>query len=210
MIPTEPIIVLAPITTCKLCKGDYCELYFFTNKGLKDVELTPQSTDDDAMALLQLGDGLHSFVPIAATHAKGNITRDKDLSWEEFTKAAHCLVSAMKDNDWPKGQTHSHVRFWLALENHPWRHGSCNISKKALLEYQASIHCRWHNTLSTPQSFNIALINNMLLTQIQDKLVHSAWVVELNSFRQVSFSLQASLNENKLTNKYPLTPWYVS
>ncbi|KAI6151573.1 hypothetical protein BKA82DRAFT_3941905, partial [Pisolithus tinctorius] len=51
MIPTEPIIVPAPITTHKLCKGDYCKLYFFTNKGLKDAELTPRSTDNDAMAL---------------------------------------------------------------------------------------------------------------------------------------------------------------
>ncbi|KAI6141386.1 hypothetical protein BKA82DRAFT_158761 [Pisolithus tinctorius] len=70
IIPTEPIIVPAHITTCKLCKGDDCELYFFTNKGLKDAELTPQSTDNDAMALLQSGDGLHSFVLIAAAHAK--------------------------------------------------------------------------------------------------------------------------------------------
>ncbi|KAI6142013.1 hypothetical protein BKA82DRAFT_157591 [Pisolithus tinctorius] len=100
MIPTEPIIVPAPITTHKLCKGDYCKLYFFTNKGLKDAELTPRSTDNDAMALLQSGDGLHSFVPIAAACTKGNVTRDEDLSWEEFTKAAHHLVSAMSDSGW--------------------------------------------------------------------------------------------------------------
>ncbi|KAI6142366.1 hypothetical protein BKA82DRAFT_29900 [Pisolithus tinctorius] len=41
MIPTEPIIIPVPIATHKLCKGDYCKLYFFTNKGLKDAELTP-------------------------------------------------------------------------------------------------------------------------------------------------------------------------
>ncbi|KIO04615.1 hypothetical protein M404DRAFT_26070 [Pisolithus tinctorius Marx 270] len=198
-VPMDTIIVLAPIASCRLRKGDYCELYFFTNKGLQNAELTPCSTDDDAMALLQSGDGLHTFVPIAAARAKGNVTKDEDLSWEEFSEAAHRLVAAMKENNWEKENVDNHVKFWLALENHPWRHGSCAISKSALLVYQARVRRKWHDTLNTGHSFNIALVNDRLLANIRDELVHSARVAELDSLKRVSLSTP-SLRRSEINN----------
>ncbi|KAI5991840.1 hypothetical protein EDD15DRAFT_2147452, partial [Pisolithus albus] len=105
-------------------------------KGLRNAELSTRSADDDALTLLQTSDGLHAFVPLATAQAKGSVTKDEDLSWEEFSEAAHRLVTAMRENSWPDERVDSHVKFWLALESHPWRHGSCEISKRALLTYQ--------------------------------------------------------------------------
>ncbi|KAI6039374.1 hypothetical protein EDC04DRAFT_2542823, partial [Pisolithus marmoratus] len=172
VILMDPIIILSQVAICKLQKGDYIELYFFTNKGLREAELTTCSTDDDVLTLLQTGDGLHTFVPIASTCSKSTMIKDEDLSWEEFAEAAHHLTTAMRENGWPEEWVDNHIKFWLALESHPWRHGHCKISKCVLLAYQARVRCNWHDTLATPHSFNITHINAMLLTQIRDELVH--------------------------------------
>ncbi|KAI6018396.1 hypothetical protein EDC04DRAFT_2607794 [Pisolithus marmoratus] len=89
VILSDPIIISSPIMVHKLHKGDFIKLYYFTNKGLHSAELSMHSADDDALALLQMGDGLHSFIPLAAAQAKGTVTSDKELSWKEFAEAAH-------------------------------------------------------------------------------------------------------------------------
>ncbi|KAI5998666.1 hypothetical protein EDD15DRAFT_2528080 [Pisolithus albus] len=88
VIPTDPIIIPSQVAICKLCKGDFVELYYFTNKGLCNAELSTRSADDDALTLLQTSDGLHAFIPLATAQAKGSVTKDEDLSWEEFSEAA--------------------------------------------------------------------------------------------------------------------------
>ncbi|KAI5996840.1 hypothetical protein F5J12DRAFT_725521, partial [Pisolithus orientalis] len=97
----------------RLHKADFIKLYYFTNKGLCDAELTICSTDDDTLTLLQTGEGLHSFVPPSM------VTKDEDLTWEEFSEATHRLANAMKENNWEADNISNHVKFWLVLENHP-------------------------------------------------------------------------------------------
>ncbi|KAI6039391.1 hypothetical protein EDC04DRAFT_2603253 [Pisolithus marmoratus] len=127
VISTDPIIIPTQVAVCKLHNGDFVELYFFTNKGLHNVELSTQSADDDVLMLLQTSDGLHSFIPLATAQAKGSAMKDEDLSWEEFSEAVHHLATAMRENDWPEERIDSHIKFWLALKSHPWRHGICEI-----------------------------------------------------------------------------------
>jgi hypothetical protein len=47
MSATAPVL-LSPLVLCKLHKGEFCKLYFFTNKGLEDARATSHSTDDKA------------------------------------------------------------------------------------------------------------------------------------------------------------------
>ncbi|KAI6148479.1 hypothetical protein BKA82DRAFT_120364 [Pisolithus tinctorius] len=163
VVPADPIIIPSQITACRLHKADFVKLYYFTNKGLCDAASTVCSADDNTMTLLQTGDGLHSFIPLASAQAKGTVTKDKDITWEESAEAAHRIANTMKENNWEADNINSHVKFWLALENHPWRHSHCKISKRALLVYQAQVCRRWHDTLDTEQSCNIAHINDVLL-----------------------------------------------
>ncbi|KAI6144276.1 hypothetical protein BKA82DRAFT_4358726 [Pisolithus tinctorius] len=167
-----------------------------------------QHTDSTKWILLssttsqaKMGDGLHSFIPLASAQAKGTVTKDKDLTWEEFSEATHRLANAMKENNWEANNISNHVKFWLALENHPWRHGHCEISKRALLVYQARVCRRWHDTLDTKQSFNIMHINDILLAQIRDELVHSAQVMELESLKQ--FASAESVTTSQSSNAKP-------
>ncbi|KAI6017042.1 hypothetical protein EDC04DRAFT_2576986, partial [Pisolithus marmoratus] len=80
VISTDPIIIPSQVAIHKLCKGDFVELYYFTNKGLCNAELSTQSADDNALTLLRTSDGFHSFIPLASAQAKGLATKDEDLS----------------------------------------------------------------------------------------------------------------------------------
>ncbi|KAI6107370.1 hypothetical protein EDD16DRAFT_1456436, partial [Pisolithus croceorrhizus] len=88
-----PVNIPAPYPTHKLKKGEYCELYFFTNVGLAEVESFNTLIDDEDLTLLKADNGQHVWVP--ASRDKSAIIEDKDLTWEQFNKAAVCLMSAM-------------------------------------------------------------------------------------------------------------------
>ncbi|KAH0833449.1 hypothetical protein J3R83DRAFT_12564 [Lanmaoa asiatica] len=47
-----PPVIPSPLALRKLCKGEFCELYFFTNKGLADAQVSSYSTDDEALTLI--------------------------------------------------------------------------------------------------------------------------------------------------------------
>ncbi|KAI6094614.1 hypothetical protein F5141DRAFT_976831, partial [Pisolithus sp. B1] len=90
-----PVNIPAPYATCKLKKGEYCELYFFTNVGLAEVESFNTLIDDEALTLLKADNGQHVWVPASNSRDKSAIIKDEDLTWEQFGKAAVCLMSAM-------------------------------------------------------------------------------------------------------------------
>ncbi|KAF8121380.1 hypothetical protein EV363DRAFT_1186212 [Boletus edulis] len=81
---STPPVIPSPLALRKLHKGEFCELYFFTNKGLMDVQATVHSMDDEALTLMQDDQGLHSFVPLVSAKAKQNVIEDKDLSWQQI------------------------------------------------------------------------------------------------------------------------------
>ncbi|KIK82059.1 hypothetical protein PAXRUDRAFT_14926 [Paxillus rubicundulus Ve08.2h10] len=89
-----------PLTLHKLKKGDYIELYYFTNKGLAEAEVSSRSGDNDAFALTCDENGHHAFIPITAAKVKDSVIPDKDLTWVEFNEAAPCLLQAMCKISW--------------------------------------------------------------------------------------------------------------
>ncbi|KAI6124214.1 hypothetical protein EDD16DRAFT_1475459, partial [Pisolithus croceorrhizus] len=65
------------------------------------------------------------------------------------------LATAMRENELPEDRIDSHVKFWLVLKGHTWRHRHCEISKCALLTYQTCMQCKWHDMLATLHSCQI-------------------------------------------------------
>ncbi|KAG2036444.1 hypothetical protein BDR03DRAFT_833146, partial [Suillus americanus] len=49
----------------KLKAGDYCELHYFTNRGLEDAKSSNLLAELDALVMLPSADRLHSWVPAA-------------------------------------------------------------------------------------------------------------------------------------------------
>ena len=141
-ISTSTPILPSPLALRKLRKGEYCELYFFTNKGLADAQAYSPSMDDEALAITQDDHGLHSFVPVAAARAKQSVIEDKDLTWAQIDEATHRMLQAMKENGWDQKRLESHLGFWMALGAHEWRHDSEETSRRALIVYQATARRR--------------------------------------------------------------------
>ncbi|KAG1725658.1 hypothetical protein EDB19DRAFT_1643919 [Suillus lakei] len=119
--------------------SDYCELHYFTNKGLDEAMASTLVAEPDALVMLPASDGIHSWVPAAAVKdpKAAPITKDEHLSWEEFNEAAPCIVVFMKMHDWPDDRVNMHIQFWMAMQAHHWRHSPDPLQQRALLLYQS-------------------------------------------------------------------------
>ncbi|KAG1731163.1 hypothetical protein EDD22DRAFT_1045437 [Suillus occidentalis] len=104
--PSDPTILPAQYATRKLKAGDYCELHYFTNRGLEDAQLATLVAEPDAMVMLPSSEGIHSWIPAAAVKdpKATPVVKDEHLSWEEFNEAAPRMVTSMRqrtDGDTP-------------------------------------------------------------------------------------------------------------
>ncbi|KAI6106001.1 hypothetical protein EDD16DRAFT_1442528, partial [Pisolithus croceorrhizus] len=135
-VPSGPVNIPALYATHKLKKGEYCKLYFFTNVSLAEAESFNTSINNEALTLLKADNGQHIWVPASNSRDKSAIIKDEDLTWEQFGKAAVCLMNAMREHDWQKDRVDMHVKFWTVLEEHPWCRSPHNHLKCTLLLYQ--------------------------------------------------------------------------
>ncbi|KAG1882347.1 hypothetical protein F4604DRAFT_1548436, partial [Suillus subluteus] len=128
----------APLTHRKLKAGDYCELHYFTNRGLEDAKLATLIAELEAMIMLPSADRLHSWVPAAAVKdpKAAPIVKDENLSWEDFNEAVPRMVSLMRLHDWPDNRVDMHIQFWYTLQGHRWHHSPDQLKQRALLLYQ--------------------------------------------------------------------------
>lgn len=130
--PSDPTVLLAQYATRKLKARDFCKLHYFTNRGLEDAKLATLVAEPDAMVILPSSEGLHSWIPAAAVKdpKEAPIVRDKHLSWEEFNEAAPCMVTSMRQHDWPEERVEMHIQFWYALQAHRWQHSPDLLKQK--------------------------------------------------------------------------------
>jgi len=90
------------------------------------------------------------------------------------------MLQAMKENGWDQKHLESHLGFWMALGAHKWRHNSEEMSRRALIVYQATVWRQWHDTLRTDHSFNLKYINEEFLSKIWRELTHKVhnWAIK--------------------------------
>ncbi|KAG0708595.1 hypothetical protein DFH29DRAFT_768701, partial [Suillus ampliporus] len=95
-IPTIPVVIPSSYAVRKLKVGEYCELYYFTNRGLNKAKKNLLSTEPQGMILLPRTDGQQIWVNADETRdSKAIITKDENLSWEDFNEAAPRIIVAM-------------------------------------------------------------------------------------------------------------------
>ncbi|KAG0701931.1 hypothetical protein DFH29DRAFT_776547, partial [Suillus ampliporus] len=95
-IPTIPVIIPSNYAVRKLKAGEYCELYYFTNRGLNEAKRNLLSMEPQGMILLPRADGQQIWVNADETRdSKAIITKDENLSWEDFNEAAPRIIVAM-------------------------------------------------------------------------------------------------------------------
>ncbi|KIK93976.1 hypothetical protein PAXRUDRAFT_143871 [Paxillus rubicundulus Ve08.2h10] len=179
-------IMPSPHTLCKLYKGEYIELHYFSNKGLAEAQSISHSVDDDAPALLQDKQGLHLFVPIAVAKAKETVIPDHKLTWSQIDEAMHQLLQAMKECGWEEDHVGAHLQFWMSLSAHKWQHNPKYSTCQVLIVYQATYQRRWHDTLGTMSSFNLKYLDEEALIKIKFKIANKLHTAITNQAREVS------------------------
>ncbi|KAG1906131.1 uncharacterized protein F5891DRAFT_919798, partial [Suillus fuscotomentosus] len=144
-VPSIPVVILSHYAVRKLKAGEYCELYYFTNKGLKDAKKSLLSTKSPGLTLTTNVDGQQMWINADETHdPKAVITKDENLSWEHFNEAALRMITAIKQHEWPEDRINMHIQFWTALQNHRWRHTFDTLKQCTLLLYQSQQQRLWH------------------------------------------------------------------
>ncbi|KAG1802113.1 uncharacterized protein HD556DRAFT_799769 [Suillus plorans] len=93
-IPDEPAITPCSYALKKLDKGEYVELWYFTNDGLDEASIK-KTIDDDAMILSTLADGSTAWVSSASTRSARSVINDENLPFEEFCQACPRFLTAI-------------------------------------------------------------------------------------------------------------------
>jgi ribosomal protein S15P/S13E len=185
-VPSHPVIIPSHYAVRKLKAGDYCELHYFTNKGLHEAKTSLLSTEPDGLVMMPAANGQQTWVHAGAIRdPKSVITKDENLSWEEFNEAAPRMITAMKLNDWPEDRVLMHVQFWTALQNHRWRHSFDELQRRALLLYQSQQRRLWHLTAGTLQGWSIAELNHELILEAREEIFNLQRTKALASLSQV-------------------------
>ncbi|KAG1867123.1 hypothetical protein C8R48DRAFT_704315 [Suillus tomentosus] len=197
-VPSDPTILPAQYATRKLKAGDYCELHYFTNRGLDEAKASNLIAEPDALVMIPSADGLHSWVPAAAVKdpKAAPVVKDENLTWEEFNEAAPRMISMMKVYDWPEDRILMHVQFWSALQSHRWRHVADTLKQKALLLYQSQQRRRWHLTIGSSQSWSLEEINQDLLFEAREELFNEKRERETLAAIQQAASAFAAANHS--------------
>ncbi|KAJ7079874.1 hypothetical protein C8R43DRAFT_910064 [Mycena crocata] len=143
----------------KMKDKQYCYLYPFTSRGLAETaNKTVSSSDTDPTSLtLTAGPG---------TSHKGMVA-DQDLPWREFSLGnARYIVEATKAG-WEPNHVKALQQFFWGIETHSKR--THVMGEKILLIYADLVRAEWFRTLGTPESFNIALINEDTLRTVSEE-----------------------------------------
>ncbi|KAG2746815.1 hypothetical protein P692DRAFT_201855635 [Suillus brevipes Sb2] len=159
-IPDDAATSIAPCAYAikKLDKGEYVELWYFTNDGLDEV-----NRKETRMAR-QRG----SRQPLLAMRA---VINDENLPFEEFCQACPRMLTAMEEADWPEDRTRMMARFWRNIQVHKYRSMRNPVAQKALLAYQAEQRKRWHVAVKTSVGpYDLSLVNERVLEETRERV----------------------------------------
>ncbi|KAG1887574.1 hypothetical protein F4604DRAFT_1916372 [Suillus subluteus] len=185
-VPTIPVVIPSNYTVRKLKAEDYCELYYFTNRGLNEAKKNLLSTEPQGMILLPGAYGQQTWVNADETRdSKTVVTKDKNLTWEELNEAAPRMITTMQQHEWPEDCVNMHISFWTALQNHRWRHASDILKQWVLLLYQSQQRRMWHLTAGGLHGWSIAELNQELILEAREEIFNLDRDQALSALKQV-------------------------
>lgn len=212
-VPSDPVVLPSPYATRKLGAGGFCELYYFTNKGLEDARKSLTIAEPEALVTMPSTNGLHSSIPAGAVKdPKSAVTKDENISWEEFNESTPRMISAMKVHDWPQDRIDMHIQFWSALQTHRWRHALDPLKQRALLLYQGQQRRKWHLYAGSSESWSLEVLNEQLLIEAREDLFNEQRTQQTALAIHVSLSSTCSLLQwlTIYLNLYPLYTLHIA
>ncbi|KAG1875805.1 hypothetical protein F4604DRAFT_1903725 [Suillus subluteus] len=155
----DPAITPCSYALRKLDKGEYVEMWYFTNNGLDEAAIK-KTIDNDAMILMGLGSvNAHSVV------------NDENLPFEDFCQACPRFITMLQEADWPQDRIRIMVLFWRNLQVHKYRLLRDPWAQKTLLLHQVEQCKRWHIVAkSTAGPYDISEINEKVLEETRGRV----------------------------------------
>lgn len=162
-IPKQPSVY----ATAKLEKGQYVEIWYFSPKGCADTLSSQLTSTPDHIGLSDVK-GVLILRSAVSTPPSKKVIPDKDLSWDEMTKGGMVLVNEMTRAGWNEKHVKLHARLFVTLQSHYLRWE--DKGEAILLTYLARVRREWHALSKLEQTFDISVINDVLLEQISSEL----------------------------------------
>ncbi|KIK94735.1 hypothetical protein PAXRUDRAFT_142261, partial [Paxillus rubicundulus Ve08.2h10] len=103
--------------------------------------------------------------------------------------------------EWRYNCIEMHVKFWTTLENHPWCHSHSKYSAEALLCCQGQQRHCWHQLVTTPKAFSLAELQQELINQTCEHLMHQDKLNEIQKLNSVCTPCSSHYNPH--TNSPP-------
>ncbi|KAG6878478.1 hypothetical protein C0992_008103 [Termitomyces sp. T32_za158] len=134
--PTLPVEIASKYATAKLQKGQYVELWYFTNAGLNHARMNDTTLDEDVIVAVAGRDGKVELVPGVATRGSKSVVADRFSTWDDFTIAVRRILPAMEAAGWTNQRIRMLANFWGRLQSHPLRLSLDPLDTDALLLYE--------------------------------------------------------------------------
>ena len=166
----------------KLKSFNFVELWYFTDEGCHEAQDSSKAHSDDAYGLTKIDD-LVALKPVASFKASWNVILDADLTWRQMNVAKNTMLRYIDLCSWPPKHTQSFAHFYFNLKLDPMR--ARPNGEKVLIIYQAKVRRQWHDDLSRGEGFNIAQINQKLLSAVAEEV----WdAIRTDAIKKVSVS----------------------
>ncbi|KAG8219001.1 hypothetical protein J3R82DRAFT_4746 [Butyriboletus roseoflavus] len=128
-----------------------------------------------------------------STHSKLSAVPDEDLTFKQFGQAAICMLEAMRYCNWDPSHIEMFISFWGNIEKHPWQYSCITHQQRALLVYQEQQCLNWHKTVSSPNAFSLAVVNEMMLITTLNDLKDSTDEQQAKFIQEVSLTIPVVL-----------------
>ena len=117
-MPTTVPVFASNYAIKKMKRGQYVELWYYTNHGLDEAMRMSTTVDKDTMVMSYKPDRSSSWVSAAAAQDSDKVVDDKEILWEDFCQAVPCMLLAMEEADWPVECIIMLASFWANLQVH--------------------------------------------------------------------------------------------
>ncbi|KAG6825251.1 hypothetical protein H0H92_004282 [Tricholoma furcatifolium] len=148
--PITPPEILPTYATTRLQKGQYVEMWYFTNEGIAGGLKHASSIDENAMTQAVDKDGSITWIPATASKALRDAKADRDLSWEQLLVASPRFLEAIHAAGWPEQRQRMMSNLFTRIQAHPRRYTNDPIDRRALLRYLCEQRQAWHLAIDTP------------------------------------------------------------
>ncbi|KAG6879151.1 hypothetical protein C0992_004825 [Termitomyces sp. T32_za158] len=167
--PSTPPEILPPYATARLQKGQYVELWYFTNEGLDYALRSSSTVDENAIVQTVDKDRNATWVSAAASRSSKSVIDDRDLSWEQLLIATPRFLDAIQAAQWTEQRQEMMTDLFTRLQAHPLRASKDPLDRVALLRYLSEQRRLWHQAIDAGTgAWDIGILNEHLLRGATD------------------------------------------